>query len=196
MNIGIFGGSFDPVHIGHLLMCEQLVDKNIVDKIIFVPTGNGPHKSYDTPAKFRVDMVKLSLMKNDRFIIDTVESDNEKVSYTIDTLRYFSRKYPNDNLFFIIGEDNIYDIETWRDVSSYHNYTEFIMVSRIVADSDTKEQIIYIQDKYNIKINWVKTPLIEISSTEIRKRVRDDRSIRYMVLEDVEEYIHENKLYR
>ena len=197
--IGIMGGTFDPVHIGHIIIAEESRVNFDLDKIIFVPTGEPPHKNLKnvTSAKDRYEMTLLSIMHNPYFYISDIEIKREGLTYTIDTIRYFKKRYPKSEIFFIIGADSLINIDKWKNSEELLRESKFIVAKRVgIEYSLLEERINEINDKYSKIVFSVTTPYIDISSTDIRKRVKNGENIKYYLPLDVEAYIKKNRLYR
>jgi len=188
MRIGILGGTFNPIHIGHLILAEEAHFKLKLDKLVFVPAFVPPHKSSSEviSAKDRLEMVKLAIEDNPAFEISTFEIDSKKKSYSIDTLKEFRNIYGEDaQLCFITGSDSLKDLFSWKNINDIFKISKFIVANR---------------PGYPIKevpkeVDTVVITPIEISSEDIRKRLAEGRSIRYLVPEKVRKYISERKLY-
>lgn len=190
MKIGILGGTFNPIHMGHLILAEEAFHKLKLDKVIFVPTFIPPHKAIDdvrVKPEDRLTMIKLAIEDNDRFEVSTFEISAKKKSYSIDTLKEFRRLYGEDaQLYFITGSDLLKDLFSWKDVNDIFKISKFAVANRPgypVTDIPSGIETVVI------------TP-IEVSSEDIRKRLNSGRSIRYLVPEEVRRYIEEKKLYR
>jgi nicotinate-nucleotide adenylyltransferase len=197
--IGIMGGTFDPIHIGHLIIAEESRVNFDLDKIIFVPTGEPPHKNLKnvTSAKDRYEMTLLSIMHNPYFYISDIEIKREGLTYTIDTIKYFKKRYPKSEIFFIIGADSLINIDKWKNSEELLRESKFIVAKRVgIEYSLLEERINEINDKYSKIVFSVTTPYIDISSTDIRKRVKNGENIKYYLPLDVEAYIKKNRLYR
>lgn len=200
MRIGISGGTFDPIHIGHLIVAEQIRETMNLDKVIFIPTGRPPHKVNMgvTQAEQRFNMLKMAISSNERFEASRVEIDRKGYTYTVDTLNYL--KNINDKettLFFITGADVISQLTTWKDYETAFKLCEFIAVMRPgFRKSEMLESIDHMRSEFGAIIHIVDAPLIGISSTAIRDRVKDNASIKYLVTDNVEQYIKEIGLYK
>jgi nicotinate-nucleotide adenylyltransferase len=189
MRIGILGGTFNPVHAGHLMLAEEALSKLKLEKIIFVPTFMPPHKTVESRVKpqDRLKMVKLAIEGNASFEVSTFEIDSKKKSYSIDTLREFRKRYGDDaQLYFITGSDALKDLFSWKDINDIFKISKFIVANR---------------PGYPVKevpegIDTVVISPIEVSSEDIRRRVREGKSIRYLVPEKVRSYIEEHRLYK
>lgn len=196
-NIGIMGGTFNPIHIGHLIAAEEVSVKMGLDNIIFIPTGNPPHKNKNIilPALHRLEMVNLAIKNNDKFQISEMEINREGKTYTYDTLLELHNLYSDSELFFIIGYDTLKELGTWRSIGEVCKLCSFIVVNRNNDRGDMEKSIKENKEKYNAKIHIVDIPNIEVSSTDIRSRKEAGESIKYLVPESVENYIIKNDLY-
>ena len=210
MDIGIFGGSFNPIHIGHLIVAEEVFQQRGLSKVIFMPTGISPHKeSSDLIDSFhRHQMVKCAISDNMHFEVSDIEIKRSGKSYTIDTIRILREKYGEEhNLYLIMGTDMISEISTWKDINILSVMCHFIVVNRpmIPTNGFSKSPslecglrgIKVFSDEKIAEIGRLKVtiPTIGISSTEIRDRLRSGRSIRYLVPQCVEDYINAHNLY-
>lgn len=197
VKIGIMGGTFDPIHYAHLATAEFIRDNYKLDKILFIPSGNPPHKKGNITDKYdRYNMVLLSTVNNDDFIVSDIEIKREKSTYTIDTLKVLKQIYKNAEIYFITGADAICDIETWKDVEGNFKLANFIAATRPgISLLRANEKIKELKDKYNANIESVYVPSLDISSTYIREQLNKHKTIRYLVPELVQEYIYNEKLY-
>ncbi|GAB6173313.1 nicotinate-nucleotide adenylyltransferase [Paradesulfitobacterium aromaticivorans] len=196
--LGIMGGTFDPIHYGHLVAAEMARTEFALEKVLFVPTGNPPHKSGRrvSPAALRYEMVKRSLADNPFFDISAVEIERSGPSFTVDTLRQLRREWPEHELYFITGTDALREIFTWHESEEILNLTHFIGASRPGFDAgdflrkseSENPQVIH-------RIHLLEVPALAISSTAIRARVAGGKSIRYLLPENVRQFIQENSLY-
>lgn len=197
MKIGILGGTFNPIHIGHLIMAEYIRESIPLDKVIFIPVGEPPHKKHTERSEDRFNMVKIAIESNPFFDISSIEMDRKGSSYTIDTIKQLDTIYPEDKLYFIIGADSLLDIMNWHKAEKLLQIVDFIVVGRNSLDKDhIVKNIENLTSKYGANIIFLETPSIEVSSTEIRKRVKEHKSIRYLVPNSVREYIIERNLYK
>ncbi|RDY24023.1 nicotinate-nucleotide adenylyltransferase [Romboutsia maritimum] len=195
--IGIMGGTFNPIHYAHLATAEFIRDKYGLDKILFIPSGNPPHKPEDITNKYdRYNMVLLATVNNKDFLVLDLEVNRNVRTYTVDTLRQLKKIYKNIEIYFITGADAICDIEQWKDVQENFKLATFIAATRPgISVLKAQEKIEQLIKKYNAKILSVYVPSLDISSTYIRNQLRENKSVRYLVPESVEKYIYENKLY-
>jgi nicotinate-nucleotide adenylyltransferase len=198
--IGISGGTFDPVHIGHLIIAEEIREILSLDKIIFVPTGQPPHKDglRVTEALHRYNMVAEAIKSNPFFEVSRLEVDRPGYTYTIDTLEHLKEIYGDKTrLYFITGADVVHELETWKEFERVFLMCEFVAVLRPgYRKNDIIRKIKSLQDEYNARMHMIDVPLIGISSTQIRQNLKNGRSIKYLVPEIVEKYIYQNGLYR
>ena len=197
--IGILGGTVDPIHIGHLIMAEGIREAFGLDKIFFVPSGNPPHKKFRTvtDAEHRYNMVCKALSDNPYFDVSRIEINRKGYTYTIDTLKYLREQKASDAKFsYIIGADVLFDLLTWKNYKEVFAVCEFIAALRPGGESEKfSKQIKYLEDTFSAKIMGADIPLMDISSTAIRKRIKEGKSVKYMVPEDVNVYIKRNRLY-
>jgi len=195
--IGIMGGTFDPIHYGHLMIANEVLDKYNMEKIIFVPSGNPPHKKNTSAcAVDRFLMTNIATLSNRKFIVSDIEIQSLEKSYTINTVKKLKKIYENADLYFITGTDAILELPKWYDTENLLKLCKFISVSRAgYCTSEIENKISQIKNRYNCEIELLKVPMLEISSTDIRARIQFDRSTKYLLPEMVEEYIYKNNLY-
>ncbi len=200
IKIGLLGGTFNPIHYGHLIIAEQIRELFEFDNIVFIPSGIPPHKDINKVmgAQHRLAMVKLAVESNPNFWVSDVESNRKGYTYTIDTLRGLRSTYEGETRFyFIIGADNVQELVTWKEFRKVFGMCEFIATYRPGYDIKCTSLLIdQLKKDYMARITLVPALLIDISSTDIRRRVMEGRSIKYLVPEKVEEYIFKNNLYR
>lgn len=189
MRIGVFGGSFDPVHLGHLILAEQCREQAKLDRVLFIPAPRPPHKQNGTMAEFsdRVAMLQLAITGHAPFAIDTCEQDRAGLSYTVDTLRFLQKRDAGNEWYLILGGDSVRDLETWREPCEIAKLCQLLIVQRPGAVVES------VPDYFRQQV--VDSPLIDISSTDIRQRCKAGRTIRFMVPKNVEEYVVTQKLY-
>jgi len=201
LKIGIMGGSFDPIHLGHLIIAERITEELALDTMLFIPCNIPPHKIARevAPGRHRLRMVELALKGNPRFRASDMEIARGRVSYSVDTVRGIKEKYGlRADIYFIIGADSLIELPTWREYKKLLSLCTVVTAARpgcnlgawpVRKGMFTKSEIAKIIDSFT------RTPLIEISSTEIRNRCREGRSIRYLVPDAVARYIAAQKLY-
>lgn len=200
MKIGIMGGTFDPIHIGHLLLGEFAYENFHLDEIWFLPNGNPPHKTTDESGVSlddRIEMVKLATDDVPYFRMNLYEASSKKHSYTYSTMRALREMYPEHEFFFILGADSLFSIEQWKNFREIFPSCTILAAMRDDKDTESMQaQIRYLNEKYGADIRLLQAPLVEISSTTIRRRAEKGLSIRYMVPDVVAEYIQSNALYK
>jgi nicotinate-nucleotide adenylyltransferase len=195
MKIGIFGGTFNPPHIGHLILAENAVKLLKLDKLIFVPAFNPPHKMRNKiiSAYHRLKMLQLCIKNKKYFETSDIEIMRRGTSYTIETLKIMKDKYPEAKFFLLVGYDNYIEFHLWKDYEKIFQLCTVVIFKRTIQD--IKHEIDYILPAiHNVK--YLNTPLLDISSTEIRKRIKKNKSIDYYVTREVKKYIKNNKLYQ
>jgi len=201
MDIGIFGGSFNPIHLGHLIVAEEVFQQRNLSMIVFIPTGISPHKESSelADASHRYQMVGDAISDNEHFEISDIEIKRTGKSYTIDTIKMLNEIYGEGHKFYmIVGTDMINEINTWKDVDTLSKMCHFIVVNRFPVEMDEEllsESALCAGRKEEIVQYMVQIPSIGISSTAIRGKLYSGRSIKYLVPKCVEEYIKKNKLY-
>jgi len=188
--IGIFGGTFDPIHHGHLITAQSVKEIRELDKIIFMPAYISPHKQHAkaSSAQHRLNMLKIALDEIPFFECSDYEIKQQTISYTIDTLREFKKYF--DEIDLIIGYDNIFQLHTWKEPD------EILKLSNIIVLRRKSSYPIDYLDKYVEAALFVQTRAIEISATDIRNRVHANLPIHYLVPKNVEDYIYKNNLYK
>lgn len=188
MKIGILGGTFNPIHIGHLIIAEESREKLGLDKVIFVPTYLPPHKDNGNIAlaNDRISMVKLAVSDNTNFTVSDIEIKRSGRSYTIDTIKQFKADYPKDELYFIIGSDLLEYLDDWKDLKEIIKIVKFIVVTRPG----------YPLERIPSYITTLPIRAVDVSAFEIRSNIKENKSFRYLVPEKVYGYIKEKGLYK
>ncbi|MFA5114996.1 MAG: nicotinate-nucleotide adenylyltransferase [Candidatus Omnitrophota bacterium] len=188
MRIGILGGTFNPIHIGHLILAEEAREKLKLEKVIFVPTYRPPHKSNGdiAGAEQRYAMVRMAIKGNRYFAASDTEIKREGYSYTIDTLRVFKERYPDDELYFITGSDLLNYLGEWKDLNEVIKMVKLIVATRPG----------YPLEKLPSYITTVGIRAVDVSGFEVRRAIKEGRSFRYLVPEAVYSYIARRGLYR
>ena len=184
MKIAIYGGTFDPIHHGHLILARQALEELNLDLVTFVPAAESPFKTdhQSAPAKHRLQMVKLAIENEPGFVVDSLEIDRGGTSFSIDTVLAIRKKFPDSELFFLLGEDNADHLAQWHRFGELEKVVRFIVLSRT--------------DKRLPKSYPVIHRHFEISATEIRNRVANRQQITYLVPEVVLRYIQDHNLYQ
>lgn len=197
--IGIMGGTFDPIHIGHLMLAEQAYDKFELDKVLIMPTGNPPHKDNAVSAqtKHRVQMARLAIGNNKHFELSLIEVERSGYTYTFETLQILTKENPNVEYYFIIGADSLLDFHKWREPGIICENATILVATRYNLNSKELDRLMdELAMKYNARIYPLETPNIDISSKLLRTMVSTGKSIKYYVTSDVERYIYKNNLYK
>lgn len=201
LRIGLFGGSFNPIHTGHLVMAQDAATAHRLDRVVFIPAYLPPHKLTQTlvTPEQRMDMVRLALSDREGWEVSDVEVRRGGVSYTIDTVRRFMEELPGAEIFFIIGGDTLPELHTWREIDTLLGLCRFITMVRPGFDPETLRTMNLKLPAHHLAglIGRVTVGhVIGISSTDVRMHVAKNEPIRYLVPEAVERYIHEHQLYR
>jgi nicotinate-nucleotide adenylyltransferase len=200
MKFGIFGGTFDPIHYGHLLLAECCREQRGLDAVWFLPAAVPPHKRDRelAPAPQRIEMLKLAITGNPAFSVCTYETDRGGVNYTVDTLTHFRDEDPSRELFFLMGEDMLLDLPHWKQPQRVCELAIPVVVHRAgmsPLDFNCLDAVASPQRIEEIRRHQVEMPEIGLSSSEIRRRVAGGKSIRYHTPRAVEKYIEAHNLY-
>jgi len=187
--IGVMGGTFDPIHHGHLVAASEVATSFDLDEVIFVPTGQPWHKSEVSAADHRYEMTVIATASNPRFTVSRVDIDREGPTYTVDTLRDLKQQRPDAELFFITGADAVAQILGWRDHDDLWDLANFVAVSR-------PGHVLDRHDLPNEQIRQLEIPALAISSTDCRERVERGKPVWYLVPDGVVQYIAKHHLYR
>ena len=199
MRIGIFGGTFDPPHLGHLILAERCREAAGLDEVWFLPSFQPPHKLERTMSRFeaRCDMVALAAIGQPAFKVERIESELPPPSYTAETLRVLKRRHPSHDFQLIVGGDSLADLPIWYHPERIVAQAGLIAAARpgvILPTANELAQKIKVPES-EIRLQVIESPLVDLSSTEIRRRVAEGRSIRFLVPRSVEEFIREKRLY-
>ena len=197
--IGVLGGSFDPLHYGHLILAEQIRQEAELDKVILIPAYVNPFKEEVPPADghHRLEMLRLAAGDHPFFGISDIELKREGPSYTYDTLAALKEKdYPDDELFFIMGTDSFYKLEHWHKAEELiENFGFLIGMRKGYDEEELKATISRLQQKYPLRAEYIRIPELEISSTDIKQRIRAGKSVRFLLPDACISYIREHELY-
>jgi len=188
MKIGLLGGTFNPVHIGHLILAEEVREKLALDKIIFIPAALPPHKDDAdiAPAVDRLNMLKLATKGNKFFGVSDIEIKRTGRSYTIDTVKELKNRFPHDELYFIIGSDLLKYLNEWKDLSQINKIVNFVAATRPG----------YPLEKIPADIHRLAIRAVDVSGFEVRQCARENKSFGYLVPDKVFDYIKKRKLYK
>jgi len=195
--IGVLGGTFDPIHYGHLAAAEEARAKLNLQKVVFVVAGIPPHKLDEeiTPAEDRYAMVELAIASNPHFSLSRVDMDRPGPSYTVDTIQFLRQQWGEDTeIFFIMGMDSLLEIETWHQPQRLIQLCRLVAVERpgFVPDLERLEAAM---PGITARTEIIDMPEVDISSTDLQRRVRQGLPIKYQVPPEVEEYIYQHRLY-
>jgi nicotinate-nucleotide adenylyltransferase len=201
MRLGLFGGSFDPIHFGHLLLAESCREQSRLDQVWFVPAATPPHKRQRelSPAVHRLEMLRLALGGHDSLQVTTLELDRGGISYTVDTLREVQRQQPGAELFLLMGADSLVDLPHWREPAEICRMAVPLVVRRAGAPEPAFEllrNVVSPDRLLAVQNHQVEMPVVGFSSSDIRQRVHERQSIRYLTPRAVETYIETHGLYR
>ena len=186
--IGIMGGTFDPIHYGHLMLAENALTQFSLDQILFIPTGYSPHKRDDriTSSEQRCEMIQRAIHSNPKFQLSLREIEAKQVSYTYKTLVSLKQESPDTEIYFIMGGDSLYNFETWKKPDVIlQNASILVAVRDDLNMEQINDKIAYLTDKYKGNLYPLNTPNFSVSSNNIRKRVLQGQSIRYLLPEEV-----------
>jgi nicotinate-nucleotide adenylyltransferase len=195
MKIGIFGGTFNPPHIGHLILAEKAVELLKLDKLIFIPAFIPPHKRGENiiPARYRLKMLNIAIKDKKCFEVSDIEIKRGGTSYTIDTLQLLKNKYPASKFFLLLGYDNYIEFYLWKDYEKIFEICTINVFNRNAGDIHNSNDLILLPKN---KVRYLNTPLLDISSTEIRKMIRKNNPIDYYTTNEVKKYIETHNLYK
>jgi nicotinate-nucleotide adenylyltransferase len=196
MRVGVFGGTFDPVHLAHLILAEQCREQGRLDEVRFVVSARPPHKPQPVaPFAQRVEMLELAISGQPAFRVEEIERDRPGPSYTVDTLTELHRLRPDAELVLIIGSDSLRDLPGWYQPARIIQQAELLVVSRPESTAMTADEL-GLQLGTPVRMAFVEAPPMGIASRDIRRRLAEGRSIRYLVPRAVEAYIADKGLYR
>lgn len=198
MKVGIMGGTFDPIHNGHLILAETVRDSLNLDEVLFIPSARPPHKSRPDiiSPEHRLAMTILATCSHPNFRVSTIEILRNGPSYAVDTIDALKREYPsNTEFYFILGADAALELSTWHNAQELIEKCNFIAATREGTDIDIKTLESQFSKSAIGHIQKIKTPKIEISSTDIRNKIKQGQSIKYLLPDTVEAYIRKENLY-
>lgn len=196
--VGIMGGTFNPIHLGHLIIAETAREAFHLDEILFIPTGQPYMKdSSDVlDRKTRVVMTGIAIEDNPFFVLSTIEADKEGNSYSCETITDLKKENPDVDYYFIIGADTLFNMETWKKPEQIFKETTVLVSCRKGQNTnELKNQMKYLANKYECVIKMLPLRNVDISSSDIRNRIKMNQSVRYMLHDNVHAYIKQNKLY-
>jgi nicotinate-nucleotide adenylyltransferase len=196
MRLGLYGGTFDPIHLGHLILAEQCRESCRLDRVWLIVAGSPPHKPGGrTPVGHRLEMVKIAIAGHPAFAASDIETKRAGPHYSVETLEAVRRDRPDDELFFLIGADSLADLPSWREPERIARLATIVVVNRPgIEEADPARLPDFGPDSHPLA--WVAIPPVGIASSDLRRRLSEGRSIRYMVPRGVEAYIEAHGLYR
>lgn len=196
--IGIMGGTFNPIHYGHLFLAENAYEQVGLDKVFFMPSKNPPHKAKPTEVtqQQRVDMINLAIRDNPHFELSTMELERDGFTYTADTLTLLAEMNPNTKYYFLVGADSLFMMQNWHKPQIIFDLCIIIAAGRDNADEkQILQHISYLENTFNANIRYINVPTIQVASNDIRKRLEADKTVRYYLPDSVIDYINSNNLY-
>lgn len=189
MRLGLFGGRFDPVHVGHLMVAQSALEALGLGELWFIPAKMPPHKGAAADPEKRFEMLLLATNTHPQFRVSRVEIERTGASYTFDTVSEIRAQRPEDELFFITG------VDAYREIASWHRARELVSSISVVALSRPDSTLEEVKPYFKERVRLLDTPQWEVSSTEIRRRLAQGESVRYLIPESVESYLAKNPLY-
>ena len=196
--VGIMGGTFDPIHIGHLILGENAYLQFGLDKVVFMPSGNPPHKKdRDGGTDLqRMDMVKLAIASNTHFEISDIEMNEDGYTYTYRTLERLVKEHPDTEYYFIIGADSLFYFDTWKNPQRIADACTLVVATRNhTSDEKLDEKIEFVRKRFNATIEKLDTENIDCSSSQIRSWIKEGHTVKYYVPDTVINYIHTYHVY-
>ena len=200
MRIGVFGGTFDPIHLGHLLLAEQCREQGQLDQVWFVPSARPPHKDAPAISPFaqRVEMLQLAIAGQPAFRVDELEKDRPGPSFTVDTLESIHQRQPQDELFLLLGSDSLHDLPHWYEPDRIVRAATLLVMARsdwVLLSAEELHGELRLPPEVPVRLQVVQVPLIGIASRDLRRRAESGRSFTLLLPRAVEAYIHDKLLY-
>lgn len=196
--IGIMGGTFNPIHFGHLFLAENAYEQLGLDMVLFIPSKNPPHKNKpeDVTEQQRIDMIQLAIQENPHFELSTIEMEREGMTYTADTMMILKEQNPDTDYYFIIGADSLFLLHKWYQPQIIFDNCTVVAANRDHGDQKAlAEQVQLLKNEFHANIILIDMPTVQVSSCNIRERLAERKSIRYYLPNPVLEYIENNHLY-
>ena len=196
--IGIFGGTFDPPHVGHLILASEARDQLDLDCTVWVLTPEPPHKQGKEISNIedRLNMVQMAIKEDDGFSLSRVDIDRPGPHYAVDTAKILRGTYPDKDLIYLMGGDSLDDLPKWYRAEEFLSIMDGVGAMRRPGDDIYLSELYTALPELKIKLNFVTAPLLEISAEQIRRRARNDRAFRYYLLPRIYDYIRENRIYQ
>ncbi len=198
MKLGIFGGTFDPPHIGHLILAASAQEQLGLDRVLWVLTPYPPHKmgQHISPLDDRLTMVLLAIAGNNKFSLSRVDIDRQPPHYAVDTVNLLHQAKPKDSLIYLMGADSLNDLPAWHTPARFVEACDVLGIIKRAGETVETAKLEVVIPGLKKKLQFLDTPLIEISGTDIRNRVKEGKQYRYLVPEKVYHYILNHKLYQ
>ncbi|MDO5022333.1 MAG: nicotinate (nicotinamide) nucleotide adenylyltransferase [Eubacteriales bacterium] len=194
--LGILGGTFDPIHLGHIRMAEIALEELNLNKLYMLPSGDPPHKIKESSATHRYNMTVLACKKNERLFVSKLEIDRKGISYTLDTLVEIKKLFPKEPIMLIVGSDSLHSFPSWHEPKKIAALCSMAVVLRNEESSDLQPVLENLKENFNLKAQVFKQKGLNISSTQIRKLIHQSKDISPFLPKEVYQYIQENRLYR
>ncbi|GFI61447.1 putative nicotinate-nucleotide adenylyltransferase [Clostridiales bacterium] len=196
--VAIMGGAFDPIHFGHLATAQTVYENFNVDKVVLMPLGDAPHKAMKgASAKNRYEMTRAAAASNDALGVSALEVERTGKTYTVDTIAKIIEINPKLCIYFVMGADEVFAVDTWKEPERLLKMCRFIAVTRPGFSGDReKRKTELLREKYGCDIYFLEVPAIDISSSELRDRIRTGKSVEYFMPAEALKYIEENNLYK
>ena len=199
LRTGIFGGTFDPVHIGHLAVAERVYCDLDLERVILVPTNISPFKAgqVSSVGEHRLKMLKLAIRDNPHLAVSDIELRRGGTSYTVDTMELLRGQYPDDEFYFIMGMDSFLELNGWKGVDRLVELCQLVVVTRPGYElPEEQKRLLSLPSSVWQQTRFIEVHGLDIAATELRERIRRGESVRYLLPSEVENYIHENSIYR
>jgi nicotinate-nucleotide adenylyltransferase len=196
--LGIMGGTFNPIHYGHLFLAENAYEQLGLDQVLFMPSKNPPHKAKPEMIsdQQRVDMISIAIMDNPHFALSTIELEREGWTFTADTLTLLTKENSDIEYYFIVGADSLFMMQQWKDPQIIFQHCTVVAASRDHVEKERmQQQATFLENKFNASILLIEMPTIQIASAVIRDRVASNKTIRYYLPDGLTNYIVKNQLY-
>jgi len=197
-NIGLFCGTFNPIHVGHLILAECAREQFQLEKVLFITSPQPPHRQGEPllPAPARHEMVSKAVSGNPAFAASSVELERSGPSYTFHTVRHFQSEFPGCRISLLIGEDNLHSIKTWHRASELIGMCRLLVAPRVMADGDNAAKLTLSPEMPDAQVDFIDFPHVEVSATSIRHRLQCGKSVRYMVPPEVALILETKGYYR
>lgn len=197
--VGIMGGTFDPIHVGHLILAEGAYGQFGLETVLFMPSGNPPHKPHRegrASLEERIEMVRLAISDNVHFSLSLAEAHEKGYTYTAETLQQLTEEHPDTEYYFIMGADSLFHFEEWKDPEKIARLAHLVVATRYHVNAEELEETISrLEGKYQARIHELSVPNMDVSSNMLRGWVANGRSLRYYLPGNVIRYIHDTGLY-